>query len=458
MDMAPPSYSSWLRAPAKLALACLVLLAPAWAAATAAEGIYYTRDTTFLIPFIPDPNEARILQVLLYASEDFGKSFQSAGRAGAQDKSFRFTGKKDGWYWFWVQTQFQDGKLFPPQLNPQQPGLRVCVDTQPPQLSLKAIQPREGTVAVEWDVREDNPDLQTLRIDYRPLTGAEWINLPVQPLLLGQHSWTPTISAGQYEVRLQMRDKAGNNNEAKTMVTPGAVAPSQPGSVGGNVIMINKRRIQLNYKLTEVGKSNVSFVEVWKTQDTRSWQKYSQEVPSSNETVVIEVPSEGRYGFTLIARSGVGLGEAPPTAGVQPQIWVEVDETKPSVRIDKIEVGRGIDAGKLSIRWTAFDRFLSLSPITIAYGDNRDGPWQVIVAKITNDGQYVWTMPESLPYKFFVRVEAVDQAGNVGGDQTTEAVAVDLSVPKARVIKVEPVTAPSGQNAVPPTPPGTSGN
>jgi len=433
----------------------LVLLVPALAgAAGAAEGIYYTRDTTFLIPFIPDPNEARILQVLLYVSEDFGKSFQNAGRAGPQDKSFRFTARKDGWYWFWVQTQFQDGKLFPPQLNPQQPGLRVCVDTQKPQLSLKAIQPREGTVAVEWDIREENPDLQTFRIDYRPLNAGDWINLPVQPLLLGQHSWTPTVPAAQYEVRLQMRDKATNENEAKTTVTPGAVAPAQPGGVGGNVIMVNKRRIQLNYKLSDVGKSNVSFVEVWKTQDTRTWQKYSQEVPSKEETVVIDVPSEGRYGFTLIARSGVGLGEAPPTAGVQPHVWVEVDETKPTVRIDKIEVGRGIDTGKLTIRWSAYDRFLALTPISIAYAENREGPWQLIVSKIANDGGYVWTMPESLPYKFFVRVEAVDQAGNVGGDQTTEMVAVDLSVPKARVTEVKPVATPPGQNAVPPPPPG----
>lgn len=454
--MSPVPEKTWLRASGKRALACLLLVLALAGPIRAGEGIYYTRDTTFLIPFIPDPNEARIQQVLLYVSEDFGKSFQNAGRAGAQEKSFRFTARKDGWYWFWVQTQFQDGKLFPPQLNPQQPGLRVCVDTQPPQLSLKAIQPREGSVAVEWDVREDNPDLQTLRIEYRPQNAGEWINLPVQPLLLGQHSWTPAAPAPQYEVRLQMRDKAGNSNEAKTLVTPGAVAPPQASGAGGNVIMINKRRIQLNYKLTEVGKSNVSFVEVWKTQDTRSWQKYSQEVPSPTETVVIEVPSEGRYGFTLIARSGVGLGEAPPTSGMQPQIWVEVDETKPTVRIDKIEVGQGIETGKLAIRWSAFDRFLALTPITIAYAEQRDGPWQPIVSKIANDGQFVWTMPESLPYKFFVRVEAVDQAGNVGGDQTTEAVAVDLSRPKARIIKVEPAIIPPGQNT--PPPPGSPGN
>jgi hypothetical protein len=221
--------------------------------------------------------------------------------------------------------------------------------------------------------------------------------------------------------------------------------------------MINKRQIQLNYKLDEVGKSNVSMVEVWKTQDTRAWQKYKEEKPNGSGSILIEVPSEGRYGFTLIARSGVGLAEPAPTSGMQPQVWVEVDETKPNVRIAQIEVGRGND-NKLTIRWTAYDRFLAASPITIEYAEQRDGEWKTIASNIGNDGQYVWIMPETLPFEFYVRVKAVDQAGNVGSDQTSKAVAVDQKVPKATVIKVEAAGAAPGQNAVPPPPPPPSGN
>ena len=40
-------------------------------------------------------------------------------------------------------------------------------------------------------------------------------------------------------------------------------------------------------------------------------------------------------------------------------------------------------------------------------------------------------MPDGLPYQFFVRVEAIDLAGNVGEAITLERVKVDLSLPKS---------------------------
>jgi hypothetical protein len=43
-----------------------------------------------------------------------------------------------------------------------------------------------------------------------------------------------------------------------------------------------------------------------------------------------------------------------------------------------------------------------------------------------------------LPYQFFVRVEAVDLAGNVGEAITLDKVKVDLSLPKAQIRAIEP--------------------
>src|SRR5262249_5525290 len=79
---------------------------------------------------------------------------------------------------------------------------------------------------------------------------------------------------------------------------------------------------------------------------------------------------------------------------------------------------------------------------------------------------YVWHMGEGVPYQFYVRVEAADQAGNVGHDDTRQAVKVDLALPKARVITVEPAPvkaldaspaagSPDTPPAPPPTGPGT---
>jgi hypothetical protein len=109
------------------------------------------------------------------------------------------------------------------------------------------------------------------------------------------------------------------------------------------------------------------------------------------------------------------------------------------VRIDNIEVGRGADAGKLTILWTATDKNLGSQPITLYWSENGQEPWTPIISKIENTRRYVWTMPETLPFKFFVRVEAVDLAGNVGIADTPDHVKVDLAQPKVRVIGVEPI-------------------
>ena len=50
----------------------------------------------------------------------------------------------------------------------------------------------------------------------------------------------------------------------------------------------------------------------------------------------------------------------------------------------------------------------------------------------------MWTLPEGVPYQFHVRVEAVDQAGNVGEAVTESLVKVDLALPKVRILNVEP--------------------
>jgi hypothetical protein len=49
-------------------------------------------------------------------------------------------------------------------------------------------------------------------------------------------------------------------------------------------------------------------------------------------------------------------------------------------------------------------------------------------------------MPPSVPFQFYVRVEATDRAGNVGTAETNEPVKVDLSRPKTRVITIEPAS------------------
>jgi hypothetical protein len=413
---------------------CVIL--GAGAAHASGDGVYYTRQTTFLIPFQTDPNDRRVHQVLLHVSEDRGRTYQQVGTANPQDKSFRFQARRDGWYYFAVQTQDLDGRFQPATLQGVVPGLQVCVDTTPPQIMLRPAASRDGPAGVEWEVRDDNPEVYSLRLHYRPVGTGEWYPLNAPQVLVGQYGWTPA-AGGPLEVRLQVRDKAGNPAEMTTMLTPGAVTPTGPAATApSNLLYVNRRRFNLNFKLDNVGKSGVANVEVWVTTNGQTWQKYAD--AGKDPPYTIEVQSEGRYGITLVAVSGVGLSERRPRAGDMPQVWVEVDETKPVVKITNVEVGQGADANKLTIRWSAQDRHLKNLPITLSYSETPTGQWKTIAAEQANSGYYVWAMPQDgLPYQFHVRVEAVDAAGNVGADETAKPVAVDLLLPKTNIIGIE---------------------
>lgn len=413
---------------------------------------FYSRDKSFLIPFNPLGMGTRVSRILLHVSEDFGKTYSLAGTALPTQNQFLFRSPKDGWYWFAVQTQEMDGKLVPSNINLAPPYPKVCVDTTPPQVTLRGIF-KDGSATVDWDIRDENLELASMRLEFRGANGKEWVPLSAQQLAQGQHIWNPS-SSGNVEVHLSVRDLAGNHGESSITLLPNG---TRAGSIAldgnntkGNVSMVSSRRFQLKYTIDDVGPSNISRIEVFVTRDGgRTWRKYDQDAPKDGPCTV-EVAEEGRYGFTLVAKSGVDLGDPPPRSGDVPQYWVEVDETRPVVRLVGVDVGRGIDLGNLTVTWTASDRYLGPNPITISYAKSTEGPWIPAVSNLPNTGKYVWRMPgEGLPFQFYLRVEANDLARNTGMADTTAPVKVDLSTPKARVISAE--VHPLGNTA--PTPP-----
>src|SRR5215472_10892926 len=143
--------------PAVLMLLPFVLLEPRCGAQpTGPDGTYYARQYTFYIPFQVDPGERRIREVQLYASENKGANWDQVATAKPGDTRFSYTARHDGTYWFTVRTLDFDNRGYPPTLEQAQPRLKVCVDTQPPVVTLHSVQSAEGPAAVEWEVRDDN--------------------------------------------------------------------------------------------------------------------------------------------------------------------------------------------------------------------------------------------------------------------------------------------------------------
>ncbi len=208
------------------------------------------------------------------------------------------------------------------------------------------------------------------------------------------------------------------------------------GPRGPAVRMVNTKRITINYELKNVGPSGVSGVELWYTQDGKAWKK--RDVSSQvRPPYIVEVNEEGLYGFTLLAKNGIGLSKEPPQPGDLPQIWVEVDLTNPVVHLTGVNASCTSKAQNVIIRWTAQDKNLAPRPITLSYAPKVEGPWTTIATNVPNTGRYVWPLPAEAPARFVVRVEARDSVGNVGSAQTPKPVLLDRSLPDAEIITVD---------------------
>jgi hypothetical protein len=201
--------------------------------------------------------------------------------------------------------------------------------------------------------------------------------------------------------------------------------------------MVNSKRISLNYAVRDVGPSGISGVELWYTRDGKTWTKYDG-APQRQPPFIVDVPEEGLYGFTLVARSGVGLGRQPPKAGELPQVWVEVDLTRPDVHLLATETSYSAGTHNLTVRWSATDKNLAARPITLLYAEQPEGPWTLIAAHIENSGQYTGPLVPGVPNRIYVRVEAADLVGNVGAANSQSPVVIDLSQPAVSILTVEP--------------------
>jgi hypothetical protein len=225
-------------------------------------------------------------------------------------------------------------------------------------------------------------------------------------------------------------------NAAPAATGCGLPPPVQPAAPAVPTMLVNSRRIKLNYTIKHVGPSGVERVELWATRDGKNWARYSNE-PPPNGPLVVQVAEEGKYGFAIVVRNGVGVRSPEPKEGDAPQMWVVVDETCPEVKLKKLSVMKGKSHPTLDIRWTASDERMMPRPVTIFTSLKPEGPWTPVATAVENTGRYEYRMNKDHPYEFFVRVEAMDAAGNVGHACTKTPVRVDMVRPSGVIIGVD---------------------
>src|SRR5947208_1345762 len=178
--------------------ACLLLTAARCASGQAAANLALSADvspvksTHFEIPIrIDDGRRTDIQAIELHMSTDQGQSWRQVGNVVnlPANPTFTFNAPADGLYWFSIVVVDKKGRREPPNIYKAPVGMKVLVDTLKPEIKLKAD--RQGdAVLVRWEVREEFPDLNEFRLQWKPADAPEtaWASVAVAPALEGQTS------------------------------------------------------------------------------------------------------------------------------------------------------------------------------------------------------------------------------------------------------------------------------
>ena len=201
----------------------------------------------------------------------------------------------------------------------------------------------------------------------------------------------------------------------------------------------SSRKFELDYQVEHIQPDDISKLEIWVTEDAgKTWNLKTTD-SDRQSPVTIEVDDDGVYGFRVRIQTIDGLESVQPTAGDSADVWVEIDTTRPSVELTSIPYGKRSDAGKLIINWRATDRRMAAKPVTLFYSVNLDGPWQIIVEKLENSGQFKWPVTDRIPRSVYLRIEARDAAGNKNYHQTSQPIDLSGLNPRGMIRGIRPI-------------------
>lgn len=243
-----------------------------------------------------------------------------------------------------------------------------------------------------------------------------------------------------YVPRVKQNDRqTAPNHFLQTPAPPNVGRVSSNGPSKTNTQIISTKRFRLNYDINAIDPSGVGKVDLYITQDQgRSWLLWGQD-PDNQSPFPVEVQEQGLYGFRVVVHSKDGLVGTGPSSGDDADMWVRIDTQTPLAQITSVPYGRGKEAGRLVINYRVADDFLTLRPVRIAYSRSPQGPWTIIEDNLRNEGRYLWKVDRAVPDRIFLKIDAMDQAGNVGTHQLSQSVDVSGLVPRGTIHGVEPV-------------------
>ncbi|MBY0460971.1 MAG: hypothetical protein K2V38_26930, partial [Gemmataceae bacterium] len=386
-------------------------------------------------------------------------------------KGILFEAPRDGDYEFAVQLVYADGSVLP-RTDALAPEQRVIIDATPPRVQLVAV----GN-GVEWKAADDNL-LPEVTLQHKWPTSSEWTTVDrVDPSTKQKRPFRAADSYAwkmekgqQLDVRVIARDRAGHEGVSRVVrVSPDTPAtpvglPKDGGGWGGAanlpqapINFVNTLEFDIDYTVQKMGRSGIQAAHLFVLREVGDWAKVDrypvklmpEDKPPHAFSLKYKADREGTYEFIILPESGAGKRADDPRKGDPSMVLVVVDTTKPKVEITGVQVKPGGVRGPVvEITWTVSDANLMPQPVKLEWAVARDAKqWNEIKYRLDNDltsttGRYVWEFGDEKQWKFYVRAQATDKAGNVGEHVWGKEVVVDLETPSATIDKVRPQGAP----------------
>jgi len=234
---------------------------------------------------------------------------------------------------------------------------------------------------------------------------------------------------------------------ADPLAAAGITRPARAGETfeyrGRPLHLVNAPRFAWDYEIP-AGRQTAGQLraELWTTRDGGvTWQRAAVD-KQCRSPITVELHQAGFYGVRLEIVADGPDADTGPRSGSEPDAWLGLDDEPPQVELVAIDRD---DAGAddvLVIRYAARDPLLEQQAVRLLYSPSADGPWATIAADLPAEGSYRWEPGRSVPARVFVRVEAVDAAGNRGSADSAEAVSVAPTRVQGRLGGVRTLPAP----------------
>lgn len=442
-------------------LALLLVIVGPQAADPANDGTVFSPQRTFRIPLdLTSEERGGLSAIRLYVSEDAGHTWVRHSDGDPRMDVITFRAKQDGEYWFTIALVDKESRQIPDDVRTVEPGLKVIVDTQKPELTLRAIRNKAGRRGIAWTIDDPHVVESTLRLAVWKEGSKSWepfeIRHPEE-----KRAWFDD-SENFSKIQCTVCDQAGNERVIQVEVfgeqftkqdidvfalsdSKGSdvkvASASEPAShtdsaiqttshkvpeseLPSDVTVCSSNQIVVNYMVDQAS-AGVQKGELWASRDDgATWDLVAVD-HDGKSPVEAKLESDGRWGLRILVRDGE-KGTAGPAKGSKPEMYIEVDTTAPDI---KVPAPRLAD-GQLVITWQAMDKNFDTQPIDLLWSPTPKGPWRPVASGLRNTGEYVWNVASAeVPGKFYLRVEARDRGRNVGFAQTLDPIDLGTPVP-----------------------------